>query len=796
MNRIGMSVRESDRRMASGHHAEAPETVVDFDRILAGLRRQIWVYAFWIFLMIVLGLAISVTTPPTYRALATLMLFRDGPAVAGATGRIETSTEDDIETAEQVLRSRALALQVTDQLDLSQDPRFVNRPTAPSARFVNATLGMGRGVIDSIADLFVTEEPTTMTGPPGEEGQLEAARQNSARFLQSNIGVRRIGRSAAMNVEFDLYDPVLSAEIVNAYIDAYVDDQITSVFDRHTQTAEWMQQRLVELERAARDAAIDAHQFRMDNELVMVRGALVSEGNIDRFNVELMETRAEAARLRAVVAAHDAALAVNPETLAEDDALRRSLPGDEQFDTLRNTLNSLRARRAEVIRDFGPDHPQVDILDRRIGDAARRLHTDMARLVEVARGMLEVAETQVMSLQEALDPVIATNAEASRATVELSLLQQREESLARLHEAFLVELEQSGQFASFPTSNVRILTAAEIPRDPIAPSKRMAVQMAVLLGLLLGTVHAVGREWRDRGLRTAADVTDGLGEPFLGFLPSLGKQDKITLRSSENRRKTERRVTGDDTSPAQEAEAELPEARGRPPVEYPLARLADPYSAYCETLRSIRNASMRANARKSSTILGVTSLTSGEGKTYMIPDLADMIALQNGPTLLIDCDFRKLSLSRAIRSSHGASIDATLNGQSDWREHVVRLAGTKVDVLAWDTKAPVDKPGELLGSAAMHALLRDATAQYDTVILDLAALGPAVDVREVLPVIDQILLLAQWGRTSRRDLAYALRTEPGLQHLSIGVAMSNVNLRALRRYDVPAHIKNEYRYGT
>lgn len=73
-----------------------------------------------------------------------------------------------------------------------------------------------------------------------------------------------------------MHDPTLVAEIVDAHADVYVTDQMNSAFERSATTTEWLQQRLAELEADARQAAIDVQQYRIDNDLVMVRNSLVT----------------------------------------------------------------------------------------------------------------------------------------------------------------------------------------------------------------------------------------------------------------------------------------------------------------------------------------------------------------------------------------------------------------------------------------------------------------------------------------------------------------------------------------
>jgi succinoglycan biosynthesis transport protein ExoP len=799
MNQLGIAFRESDRGMQRGEQTgpEHPGTVIDFDRIHAGLRRQRRVFAAWIAVMIVLALAITVTTPPSFRASATLMMDEEAAGGVEEFGPQSGLTASDLESAEQVFRSRALALQVVERLDLAADPGFMNRPVAATDALINRTMALARQGVDNAVALVLPEEPAP-AGPSQTEAETaEQQRQAAARSLQNEIDVRRLGRSTAIRIDYVLHDPALVARIVDAYAEVYVTDQMNAAFERSARTTEWLQQRLADLEADARQAAIDVQQYRIDNDLVMVRDSLVSEGNVDRFNVDLTDARTAAARIRARVEAYETALAIEPETLAQDDSLRLSLPGSPALDGPREMLSGLRARKAEIVSEFGQEHQQVAVLESGIARAARNLHAEMRNQLQMARGELEVAETQVASIRAALDPEVATNAQASRDLVELDLLEQRAEALGRLHEAFLQEFQRVGQLASFPAANVRILTGADVPRDPISPSKRRAVLLAVILGLLAGTLHAVAREWRDRAIRTEEDVTETLGQPFLGYLPILHARDRLTLRGLETRLRRRWRKDGDFRAKAILQRPNVTaETAGMPVVDYPLASLAEPNSLYCETMRRIRNATLRGDGGQAGTILGITSLLSGEGKTHVATDLADILALQGGPTLLIDCDFRKLSLSQSLGIHHGHSIETVLGGEVDWHDALVRLNGTEVDVLGWDSRERVGEPAEMLASDGMHRLIKEAATHYRKVVLDLAAIGATVDVRDLMPVVNQVVLLAKWGHTSRSALERVLATEPGMQERLIGVVLNSVNLRTLRRYAEPTAREYLKAYGT
>lgn len=89
---------------------------------------------------------------------------------------------------------------------------------------------------------------------------------------------------------------------------------------------------------------------------------------------------------------------------------------------------------------------------------------------------------------------------------------------------------------------------------------------------------------------------------------------------------------------------------------------------------------------------------------------------------------------------------------------------------------------EMLGSKGMRQLLAAARARYSHVILDLAPLGPVVDARVVVPMVDQVVMVAEWGKTPKALLRETLMNEPALMEKTLGVVLNKVDMESLRDY--------------
>src|SRR3546814_7745231 len=85
--------------------------------------------------------------------------------------------------------------------------------------------------------------------------------------------------------------------------------------------------------------------------------------------------------------------------------------------------------------------------------------------------------------------------------------------------------------------------------------------------------------------------------------------------------------------------------------------LANPFSAYAETVRSIYTALRFSQIDRPPRILLVTSAISGEGKTAMALTLGRLIAMSGKKVTLIDCDLRKPTAAQDLEFSLGDGIE-------------------------------------------------------------------------------------------------------------------------------------------
>jgi len=824
MTQISLRIAEADARIVPReapyalqgarhdplHEPEAQ--TIDLGRIFLSVRRQRKLVGLWMLAAVLAGLGILATTPRTYEAWATVLLdaqLNRSIAEASAMDSGEV-TESMLESAIQVIRSQTLAKVVVNQLALDRNPVIQSPAPSGLARGTAALRSMIRASVEAARNRLL---PPTLLPPLSAEEQAAAIRQETVRTLQGQIKVARIGRSNALALGFASQDPALSSQVANAYAESYVADLLNANLQATELTTRWMQTRLGELETASRDAALAAEEYRASHGLVRADGGLVAEQNVGRLNADLIDASAEAARARVLAESLDAALVEASGRSDLAGSLTFGGTGDTRLTTLQDELVALQVRLERVVRDHGTSHPQASRLRDEMDEVGRRILTELSRRAEAARSDAAVADARVAALREGLGLAVDTSTATGPAMVELRALEQRARTMAALYETMLTRLATIDQQKSFPVTDVRILSAAEAPKDPVGPRTTPTLGIALVLGGLIGLVHAMIREWRDRYLRTAADVIEGVGMRFLGYLPNLprksdGRKPK-SARAAKDGSGSEPSLMFASRQPGLVTSVQ-PSPRVLPAILAHLPVHEDPDSFFAETLRSIRLALDLDldRAGPGGRVIGITSLRPGEGKTTVALNLAGVLAAGGGPAaaegtasvLLIDADPRSPGLTRALmpqgqRAPAGGrtpNLADVLSGRLRWSDALHAIAGTGIDFLGAAPPHRAHRPAEggrfdlsapeALGSPHMAGLITEARSLYRYVVVDLSPLGPLVDARVLIPHLDRVAIVAEWGKLPRQLLADLLAAEPLLATRLLGVVLNKVDFKALKSY--------------
>ncbi len=236
------------------------------------------------------------------------------------------------------------------------------------------------------------------------------------------------------------------------------------------------------------------------------------------------------------------------------------------------------------------------------------------------------------------------------------------------------------------------------------------------LGIFVGAALALTIERLDPRIRTKEDAEEVFGFPVVAETPPLTRRQQ---------RETE--VLAWEQPRSRTAEA------------YRVLRSAVQFSAEADgaPLPTITNADRPDVGRSKSKarVLMITSASPSEGKTTTAANLAAVLGEAGLRVLVVNCDFRRPRVHAflGVDTKPAEIVETDVAGVSLMN----RVASRSVSV----------NPAEVV--AIQRRVVREHLTEYDVIVLDTAPMLTTNDAAELLPVADQVLVVARAGRTTK-----------------------------------------------
>lgn len=328
--------------------------------------------------------------------------------------------------------------------------------------------------------------------------------------LLAMLEVRPARDSSVLTLAAQASDPVLAAEVANAFALATIDVQRVLRVDPASQTRDFFQEQAEQARARVAQAQgrLSAFQRR--------RGAVAGDERVDIETARLNDLSARMTSLQAELAASGSRgeRSDGPDADRLQDVLNHPL-----LATVRTELARAEAQQRELQSRLGERHPQVAQAQAQVQALLQRLEVETQRVAggvglahsiqqqqrERLQAALQVQREQVMTLRAARD--------------ESAVLLREAEHAQRAYDATLARLTQAGLEARSQHVNAEVLAAAVAPATPVWPRPLMHAGMAGGLGVALALMAVVLLEKLDPRARTAASTSALTGLPLLGVVP-------------------------------------------------------------------------------------------------------------------------------------------------------------------------------------------------------------------------------------------------------------------------------------
>ncbi len=715
------------------------------------LRRQFAVIVFTLVLAVAISAIYLRITPPTYTAQVQVLFANPKPQFIQQQSLLPESVVDptQIETQLQILKSKAIAISVINQLKLAGD-EDLNGSSQP----LNSLVRWIRG--------------TKPAAPPAEPG--DQLSDGVVAAFQDRLSAIRVGYSNVIEISFNSSKAARAAEIVNAVANAYITDQLNAKFEANRRATAWLQDRLRDLGQQALTAERAVGAFKSQNNMVSAGGKPIDEQQVSDLNSRLVAVRAQTSDAAARLNRFEAILrsnSVDSPSIGTLDSSGSEALSNPIINGLRQQYLELARRESEWSGRFGKDHLAVVNIRTRMRDIRTSILDEVHRLVETTRSDFEVNKQRQQEIEKQLAEAVSLSRTTNSAEVTMRELEGNAKGYRSLYETFLQRYMGSVQQESFPISEARLIYPAAPPQSKSKPKSVLVLALGIFGGLGLGIALGLLRDSMDRVFRTSAQIETALRLPCLSLVPLL-QTPKRKKSTADNSRE-----------PDQDPRQRMLSIRSG--IYW--AVLGMPLSRFAESIRSIKLAIDLNPTKTSNKVVGITSSLPNEGKSTLAASLAQLIGHTGKKVIVVDCDLRNPSLSANLTPNATAGIVEVISGARTLEETVWKDPRSNLVFLPAVKKGPLLHTSEILSADLTKELFDKLRATFDYIIVDLPPLTPVVDVRATTPLIDCFILVVEWGRTKIEVVQHALHTAPNVYETLIGTVLNKTDIKAMKRYD-------------
>jgi capsular exopolysaccharide synthesis family protein len=327
-----------------------------------------------------------------------------------------------------------------------------------------------------------------------------------------------------------------------------------------------------------------------------------------------------------------------------------------------------------------------------------------------------LAQTAESLVQQADISLAEVNRRLGRIGYEFNQLPENERKLGNIARKFKLSeslynylMEKRAEagiaIASDQVDKVVIDEARLAGLGPVAPDKKVVLGGALLLGLLLPMAFILIRDFFNDRIVDADELKRLSPLPILALIPT-SKRKRI-----------------------------LPD---------------EPKSLLAESFRTARINLQYLNVSTQRQVIGFTSSSSGEGKTFCALNLATVMAISGKRTLLIDADMRRPRVATVLEMPEGPGLSTYLIGEASLDTIIKKTDVAGLDVIMAGPIPP--NPLELVEHVRITELFAQLRGRYDQIIVDASPMGLVSEYVIIMRHVDVTLYVVRQGFTRRSAL--------------------------------------------
>lgn len=657
-------------------------------------------------LLATIGALLLIT--PRFVATASILLDTRQQRVFNAEAVLPGLTDDlyIVESQLEIIRSPRIAASVLDAIGPAARAHFEDPPQRSSSlfRFWEEPQTV------KVANLTDTNTDANAAVAPVPGGQESNA--SMIEKLLKGLSVERKGHSYMVEVRYTDIDRDRAATIANAFVDAYLSDQLEAKFQATRKANQWLSERVDEIGRELIASEQRKQKFEDQQEVVVVGSVSLLQKEMSDYAQQLVIARGEVAESRARLE-QVKRLADKPDQILSLDVAQNSKVVSE----LRKQDAEIQRKIGDGIARFGEQHASVLAAKAEHAEVQKAFEGERKRIVQSAALAVEAANDKVQFLETGMRRLKARARELGQLDVMQSDLRRDIEVSSSLYSNLLRRYKETKAQEKLQTADARVVDRALIPARAAYPKNVLVLLLGSLGWLGIGFGIGLFRETSRPSVHNAAEAERILGVPCVAVLPTIDPK---------------RELTGDGA----------PTRHLIGPIIWPTDEVANP--TFSQAIFEIRQWMGPYDGNRGRVLL-MTGTQAAAGCSTAAAQLARYSVETGIRAVLLDADLRTHGITSAVGLDHAVTYCEVVAGSEEPQAAIVEVPSLGFS-LCPAPEIGTFRPLDVLGARGITGFIAHLRANYDLIIVDVSPIALYADARALMEHADGILLVLKAGR--------------------------------------------------
>lgn len=460
---------------------------MSFSRIVSILKVRYKIILFTILATVLTGAVITALLPKNYKATATVIVNYKGADPVTGIALPAQLMPGYMATQVDIISSKNVAKRVIKKLNLAEIPAVQND-------FQESADGRG-DLEDWLAEL-----------------------------LLKKLDVKPSRESSVIDISFFGVNPQFSATIANEFANAYMQAAVQLKVEPSQKAAEYFTEQIKSLRNDLKEAQQNLSDYQQEKGIVSIDERM----DVERARLNDLSSQLVAAQAQTMEAQSRERNSTGKSAYESPDVAASPI-----IQSLKTEIARAESKFADISQKVERNHPLYQGSKAEIDN----LKAELARQIQSASGNVasnsRILQQRENEIRSALNQQKTKLLQLNKDRDALTILTREVENAQKSYDVTMQRYTQSNMEGQSNQSEVALLNAAVPPIDPASPKVVLNIIMAVLLGIFLGVVAAIGAEYLDPKVRTPEDLLEVIQAPLLGVISQEKKRLKFFRQNTQ-----------------------------------------------------------------------------------------------------------------------------------------------------------------------------------------------------------------------------------------------------------------------